>query len=411
MNKRNDNLVIIFAKKPELGKTKTRIAAETSFSFALEFTIACFSDLLNKIRGSNFYDLVVATDSHEDAAWFEKKFNVQCFPIENSHKIERISDKFNYLFGTLTKKFKYKKIVLIPMDMPFLTEEEIIMAFVQMDNYRYVVGPETDGGVYLIGIKQPYLDDVFENVPWSTPNSCNKLVDNMTQNSYKNKEEFCYKLKYKTDLNTFQLVLGLKEEIALNCPNLFLLLDRNGYYIPNENRFVDYDSLSIRVPIVACLVERIKTNNEKVELLIQTRNKPAIDKTHSGLIEIPGGLMDKYCPVEEMAIKEVFEETGVKCEIIGFTPNGERKRQGELSSLTARPFCCVQQIEGNRLYFGVVYLARYISGKPRENAKETKDPRWVPILKLKDLVEKKPKSIFSLYLPVLKNYLNFRQNV
>jgi len=73
MNTEKENLVIIFAKKPEIGKTKTRIAVETSASFAYDFSLACFLDLLNGIKGSIFYDLVIVVDSPQEAAWFEKK--------------------------------------------------------------------------------------------------------------------------------------------------------------------------------------------------------------------------------------------------------------------------------------------------------------------------------------------------
>jgi glycosyltransferase A (GT-A) superfamily protein (DUF2064 family)/8-oxo-dGTP pyrophosphatase MutT (NUDIX family) len=409
MNKKNQNLVIIFAKKPEAGTTKTRIAVETSVSFAYEFTLACFSDLLNKIRGSTFYDLVVVTDTHEEASWFEKNYGISSFAmnlVETRKKGRNLSEKFDFVFSAMIKKYGYKKVILVPMDNPFLSEAEIAMAFYQLSEYKYIVGPEVDGGVYLIGIKAPYKENIFKDVSWSTPYSCEKLTGNMKDSAD------TYKLRYKNDLNTFQVVLKVKKEIELHCPELYRLLRRNGYYIPSENVFIDYDSLEIRVPITACLVEKKGRNNQPL-LLVQTRYKPSTDPQHSGLMEIPGGLLDKSIPVEEAAKREVEEETGVTCEIVGLKPSqevGGREvdgDKGERSSLTMTPFCCVQQLVGKRNYVGLIFLSRYIGGELKENYRESKNPRWITLKELKRVVEKEPEKIFSLYLPVFKKYIEF----
>ena len=50
LNKKHDNVVVVFAKRPVKGKVKTRIAEETSEDFAFELAKCCFIDLLNKIN-------------------------------------------------------------------------------------------------------------------------------------------------------------------------------------------------------------------------------------------------------------------------------------------------------------------------------------------------------------------------
>jgi len=400
MNTEKENLVIIFAKKPEIGKTKTRIAVETSTSFAYDFSLACFLDLLNGIKGSIFYDLVMVVDSPQEAAWFEKNYNVESVFINLSEEEKRergYTSRFNYIFSKMTKYFDYQKVILIPMDVPFLKEEELVSAFIYLDKFKYVVGPETNGGVYLIGVKAPFKKGIFDNVPWSTPYSCEKLISNM-----KKEGNSVYELKYKEDFNTFQAVLRFKKEIETQCPELYRLLKSNGYYLQEESRFVDYDSLKIRIPIAACIVEKLERGVKSV--LIQTRFKPSVDPEHTGLIEIPGGLLDKSLSVEEVALREVREETGVICKLKNYKkPN--RSPGDEFSTLINQPFCCVQQIIGKRKYVGLIFIAEYISGELKENYRETKNPRWISLKELKTIVLKRPESIFSLYLPVLKKYL------
>lgn len=404
MNRNSENILIVFAKRPKKGETKTRIASETSNSFALEFTVACFSDLINKVRNSNYYDMVVATDTYEDIAWFEDNYNLPGFKISKELKDKGITHKFEYIFKTLLGKSKYEKAILIPMDIPFIKEEDVIAAFARLNKNKYVLGPETNGGIYLIGINSPYKKNVFRNVPWSTSRSFKKLKGNISKTGKR-----VFQLKYKTDLNTFNVVLKLRKDISMQCPNLYKLLERNGYYLSLNERYVDYDILNIRVPIVAGIVERKKNGSNLV--LIQTRYKPSIDPEHTGLIEIPGGLLEKSVSVKAMLKRELLEEAGVKIKIKN-GKNFENKlcdSGSEKSSLAINPFCCTQQLEGKRLYLGLVYLCSFIKGELREKKGETKNPRWITLNELENLVQKSPDKIFSPYLPVLKKYIEYKK--
>lgn len=405
MNKTKENIVIIFAKKPARGKVKTRIARETSQNFALEFSLACFSDLVNKTKESFCYDLVVGVDTLGEIAWFEKNYGFSGFLVKPNKRAGNQSDKFHYIFSSLLnpKGFNYKKAILIPMDLPFLSEEDLVTAFARLDHYQFVHGPEINGGIYLIGIKAPYPRNVFESVRWSTPYSFDDLSEKC-----KKFNDSLYKLKYKTDLNTFHNILEAKEEIANSCPNLYLLLKKNGYYLSDSKRYIDYDTLSICVPVVSALIEKIKKNN--IQLLIQTRYKPSIDPRHSGLIEIPSGLIEKYEPIEKVIVKEVEEETGIKCEVLNsensistINLNGH-----EEVSATFKPFWCGQQLKGDRAHLNIVFLCKYISGRPKENYQETKNPQWISLEELRKIVEKEPEKIFSLHLPILIQYLKSR---
>ena len=406
MNKTKENIVIIFAKRPILGKVKTRIAIETSSNFALELSLACFTDLINKIKGSPFYDLVVGVDDLKEIAWFEKNYGLDGFLVKPSKKIKTQSDKFHYIFSSLlnSRGLNYQRIILIPMDLPFITEEDLVTNFSRLSHYQFILGPETNGGIYLMGSAASYSQNIFKGVRWSTPYSFNDLFST----AQKVKNTSVYKLKYKTDLNTFHNILESKKAIAYNCPNLYLLLKKNGYYLPKQGRYIDYDILSICVPVVSAIVERHHKNG--IQLLIQTRYKPSIDPLHSGLIEIPSGLIEKFEPAKAATIREVEEETGIKCEVANFENRFSSVRfNGRKEQASAfKPFWCSQQLKGSRAYLNIAFLCNYLSGKLKEKNMETINPRWITLKKLKELVIKKPNKIFSLHLPVLRQYLKYK---
>jgi uncharacterized protein len=57
--------------------------------------------------------------------------------------------------------------VLIGADCPALTPERLTTAFDQLHAHPVVLGPATDGGYYLIGLRRP-LPELFQGVAWGT---------------------------------------------------------------------------------------------------------------------------------------------------------------------------------------------------------------------------------------------------
>ena len=61
----------------------------------------------------------------------------------------------------------YGAIVLIGSDCLELNERILLEAFEHLADHDIVIGPTSDGGYYLIGMKKLYKD-VFRNKSWST---------------------------------------------------------------------------------------------------------------------------------------------------------------------------------------------------------------------------------------------------
>jgi rSAM/selenodomain-associated transferase 1 len=62
-------------------------------------------------------------------------------------------------------------VVLIGGDIPAVQQSHIIEAFRQLGRKDMVYGPATDGGFWLVGKRGPVPRGLFQNVPWSSPNT------------------------------------------------------------------------------------------------------------------------------------------------------------------------------------------------------------------------------------------------
>lgn len=405
INKKKDNVVIIFAKKPKLGQVKTRIAEETSARFAYEFSKVCFLDLVNKISNSDYYDLIIGVDSSSDLLWFQKNFSLDGIVIkyrEEKNKQQIQSNKFEEIFSILLGKngYNYKKALLIPMDMPFISEEDLITAFARLDQKKFVLGPEINGGIYLIGIKTPYKKGIFKGIRWSSSHSFEDLLKIC-------RKENSFSLKLKNDLNLPEDILRLRDDIHHNCPIVYEFLEKNGYYFPIKNKYINFDDLSICIPIVSNVVQ--KRDRKGIKILMQTRYKPTTDPENTDKLEIPSGLIKKYELAQEAAIRETKEETGIISEISNDQKiiNYIIQKNGDVIALY-KPFCCHQQLKGGRAYFSIGFISNYINGELSEQFRENRNPQWLSLNEIEEIIKKKPEKVFSLSLAILKEYLKYK---
>ncbi len=398
MNKTKNNLVVVLMKKPTIEKTKTRIAKDTSKNFAKLLAEASISDLLNNISNSNYFDIIISTDTLDDLSWFEKNYNINGFSVNNKKETNK-GMVINKSFKIAVNEHKYKKIILIPMDLPFINVNDLITAFSRLENNNFVLGPETNGGIYLVGmIASQIKKNVFKNIRWSTKNSFNDLLSNIGRNN-------CYILQLSNDINTFQDILNHKNMIKMSCPKLYDLLYRNGYYISDRKKYINFDDLDICIPTVSAIIERKYKNT--YQILIQTRYKPSIDPEYSGLLEIPSGIINKYESARTAIIREVFEETGL--DIVTKNDKTTYKNDEKDIIINNEPFLYSQQIKGGRSYINLSFLCKLKSddkkNKLLENIHETRNLHWVTITELKKLL-KNPKEFFPIVVPSLIKYLN-----
>ncbi|TGK88217.1 glycosyltransferase [Leptospira bourretii] len=157
------NKLIIFAKQPELGKVKTRLAV----SIGEDQTLKIYKELLvitKKITSTLSVEKIV----YWDHLPFENPLE---FEFGDSAKVQAEGDLGFKMKTAFEDEFRSKlgKVVIIGTDCPFLTEEILEKAYLSLDTTDFVIGPAMDGGYYLLGMRE-FFPYVFDSIPWSTSN-------------------------------------------------------------------------------------------------------------------------------------------------------------------------------------------------------------------------------------------------
>lgn len=157
------------------------------------------------------------------------------------------------------------------------------------------------------------------------------------------------------------------------------------------------------VPVVSAILKKDNL------IYLQERWKPNVSPNYSGLIEIPAGVIDAYESIHDALAREIKEETNL--DIVEVLDNYQSDIESPNDcdkSFVFKPFLCQQVLKTNNglSWIGFVFLCE-VQGNVQIEKSEARNPQWVTMDKLRNMLDKKPESFFSLQLPVLKYYINF----
>lgn len=163
--------------------------------------------------------------------------------------------------------------------------------------------------------------------------------------------------------------------------------------------------------VISAILEKIENGERKI--FVQTRWKPKVSPTYSGLLEIPAGGIDAYEDVYEALKREVKEETGL--DIVSIIDEYKGKveyTRDHDNSFVFRPFICQQVLETNSglPWIGFVFRCE-VSGEIKMQQSEAKDPRWITIPELTRILTKNPELVFSLQYTTLKYYIEYLNSI
>ncbi len=158
---KEESLLIIFYRNPELGKVKTRLAATLgdakaySIYLLLSEHTRSITEKLSMPKALYYSDFIDDNDS-----WLDEKYQKH---LQQGHDLgERMINAFRDGF-----KNGYKSICIIGTDCLELTPPVINEGFRKLHIHDIVIGPAHDGGYYLLGMN--YLHPaLFQNKSWST---------------------------------------------------------------------------------------------------------------------------------------------------------------------------------------------------------------------------------------------------
>jgi uncharacterized protein len=158
--------LVLFARFPVPGRTKTRLipALGALGAVALHRRLVLHAlRTAHALRTSLPMDLEIRfADGNEDAMNHWLGDELWCRQQGDGNLGERMARAFEASFreGAIAT-------VLIGSDCPGLTSERLAAAFDALQSHPAVLGPATDGGYYLIGLRRP-VPELFQGVNWGT---------------------------------------------------------------------------------------------------------------------------------------------------------------------------------------------------------------------------------------------------
>jgi rSAM/selenodomain-associated transferase 1 len=153
--------LIIFAKNPEVGKVKTRLAATIGNEVALAIYHQLLLHTVSITQDLSFHKFVFYSNLIEQ----EDMWNSQDYRKQAQNGID-LGARMKNAFASIFLK-TYNSAVIIGTDCPGLNATIITNAFTYLQSHDVVIGPAEDGGYYLLGMNELH-SKLFEDIEWST---------------------------------------------------------------------------------------------------------------------------------------------------------------------------------------------------------------------------------------------------
>ena len=184
----NKSLLLVFSKNPTLGKVKTRLAK----TIGKEKALKVYKALLKK-TASVLEELEV--DIHLYYSDFIEKDDL--FSTVATQKKRQTGEQLGERMSNAFREslISYNKVVIIGTDLWTLEIQDIKNAFRALENHAAVIGPSTDGGYYLLGIKE-VIPQIFLNKQWGTSSVLPNTLKDLKSMKY-------HLLPEKNDIDTF----------------------------------------------------------------------------------------------------------------------------------------------------------------------------------------------------------------
>jgi rSAM/selenodomain-associated transferase 1 len=158
-------ILIIIAKEPQVGSTKTRLSPPLELSQAAALFEALLEDTIDLAASIEGVDLAVAVTPPESIKYFAGKTpeGTIFLPVTCANIGDCLKQVFEQLFQQ-----GYPRVLAFNSDGPSLPSEYIEQAVGLLDKQDVVFGPSDDGGYYLVGLKRLHAE-LFNDIEWSTP--------------------------------------------------------------------------------------------------------------------------------------------------------------------------------------------------------------------------------------------------
>ncbi|MBI2925144.1 MAG: TIGR04282 family arsenosugar biosynthesis glycosyltransferase [Verrucomicrobia bacterium] len=154
--------LIIFVKAPRPGAVKTRLAETLGAVAACEAYCRLVESLLSRLASLREVELRFTPDDAgaEIKRWLGPGWTAR--PQGTGDLGTRLEAAFVEAFARGAER-----VVIIGSDCPRVTVEDVQAAWRALEEHDVVLGPATDGGYWLIGLRSRQRE-LFDGIAWST---------------------------------------------------------------------------------------------------------------------------------------------------------------------------------------------------------------------------------------------------
>lgn len=159
-----DPVLVIMAKEPAVGQTKTRLCPPLTPAQAAALYEAMLRDTIELGAGLESVQLAVAVTPPEATGDFRRIVppGALLLPVAGAD----IGDCLNQVLSHLLAA-GHPQVIALNSDGPTLPVAYLWEAVARLGSADVVLGPSEDGGYYLIGLTQPQ-PELFRDIEWST---------------------------------------------------------------------------------------------------------------------------------------------------------------------------------------------------------------------------------------------------
>ena len=157
--------LVVMAKQPAAGITKTRLCPPFSPEQAAAFSEALLLDTFDLAGSLPGVQLAAAITPASARAYFEQITppGTILLPVDGADIGQCLSRSFEALFQA-----GFTKVLALNADGPSLPPSYLLQALDLLEDHDALIGPGEDGGYYLVGLKSP-CPQLFRGIEWSTP--------------------------------------------------------------------------------------------------------------------------------------------------------------------------------------------------------------------------------------------------
>jgi len=169
-----DIALVVMAKQPEAGNTKTRLCPPLTKEQGANLYEALLKDTILSASTVDRTSLVVGLTPADSIGYFREicPGTTLLLPVSGSDVGECMNLVTTSLFHS-----GYRSVIVMNSDGPSLPVDYLDKAVEELEESDMVIGPCEDGGYYLIGLHEP-KPALFTGIDWSTNRVASQTLAN-----------------------------------------------------------------------------------------------------------------------------------------------------------------------------------------------------------------------------------------